>query len=122
MPLNPGYYYIVIDTFTLPTNPTRNDPFIAEKLSVDITTLSKSVTQHFDMDITDQKAHYEWDNLDTTSKDTLKTLYSASYVEYDFYDEKNNHYLVVINNFTAKRRQMLDEDGWVVTMDLKRVG
>lgn len=114
--------YIIIDGYTLPVNPTKSEPFIAEKLSADIVTVEKTITLVFDMDITDEHAYYEWGNLTTTIKDVLKGKYEANYTEYDFYDEYNDHYKVVIKKFTATRRTKLDSDGWNVTMSLKRTG
>lgn len=121
MALDSGYAYLVLDSLTFTRNPTTREPFKAVKLVANITTLTKTIRQSWNIDATDKFATYYWANLDATTKASLLTLYEASYTSYVFTDEYNVSHNVLISDLTIVPRGTVDSYGFEVTMQLLKV-
>lgn len=119
MPLDSAYSYITLDSFTATVNPTEYLDPRADKKFVPVVTLTKTITQHWQILGTDKIIWMRWANLSKTDKDALKTLYEADYSDYVFTDVYGDSYDVIIINFQARRRTTIDSDGFEVEMTLQ---
>jgi len=121
MPLDNGYFYLTLDSYTFPTNPTEYLDPRAEKKFVDVVTLTATITQHWNVLDSDKTCWMSWKNISKTMKDTLETKYNADYTSYVFTDLYGNSYNVVIVEFIYRRRTTIDDDGYEAEMLLKVV-
>lgn len=120
--LDSGYSLIIIDTFTATVNPTTNIPFHAEKKSVDIPTLTATVTQHWSVRDSDKTCWMRWENISKSEVDALVTLFEASYTSYNYTDEYGDSHDVVITSMPhPKRRDSIDSRGYSLELTLKKV-
>jgi len=121
MPLESGYYYITLDSFTATINPSRSDLPKAEKKIAKLVTLTKTVKQHWQKKSSDRFLNMEWDNMNKSEVDDLTTLDEADYAYYVFTDVYNNSYNVIVADFVANRLGTTDADGFSVRMSLEIV-
>ncbi len=122
MPLDSGYSYITIDSFTASTNPTEYLGAHAPKKFVDVVTITATITQHWRVLSSDKLIWMKWMNISKTEKDALVTLYEANYTSYVHTDEYGNSFDVVIVDIpTPRRRTSVDADGFILELLLKVV-
>ena len=121
MGLEAGYSYITLDSWTPSLNPTEFSDSRAEKKIVPITTLTKTITQHWTIAATDKTISMKWDKMSKADKDTLVTKYEAAYTSYAFTDVYGVSYSVVISDLTWARLSNMDSDGFEVSMSLQVV-
>lgn len=122
MPLDAGYSLVTLSTFTATVNPTEYVGFHADKKSIDITTLTATVTQHWQIRSSDKTAWMIWRNISKTEVDALVALYEASYTSYVFTDiYGTSHNVVIANMPPPRRRDSVDVHGFELEMTLKKV-
>jgi len=122
MALDSGYSLITLDSFTATVNPTEYVGFHADKKSIDITTLTATVTQHWQVRSSDKTAWMIWRNISKSEVDALVTLYEASYTSYAFTDIYGaSHDVVIVNMPAPRRRDSVDSYGYELEMTLKQV-
>jgi len=120
--LDSGYSLIQLDSFTATVNPTVIIPFHAEKKSVNVITLTATITQHWQVRDSDKLCWMRWENISKSEKDALVTLFEASYTSYVYVDEYGNSHNVVITEMPApERRDSIDNRGYKLEMVLKKV-
>jgi len=120
--LDSGYSLISIGSFTATVNPTEMLPFHADKKSVNIPTLTATITQHWPVLNSDKFAWMIWRNISKSEVDALVTLYEAEYTSYIYVDEYGASHNVVIDKMpTPRRRDSVDSYGYELEMTLKKV-
>lgn len=122
MPLESGYSYISLHTWTATINPVVYRGFRAEKPIIRTTTITGTITQHWQIKPTDKIAYMEWrGNLPKDDVDDLIALFEADYEYYVFTDIYGSTHNVVISKLDYDRRTTLDSDGFSLTMELVKV-
>ncbi len=122
MPLDSGYFHITLDSFTATVNPTEYLDAFAPKKAVPVVTLTKTITQHWQVRTSDKIVWMRWMNMSKTEKDELVVLYEADYTSYAFTDIYGNSFNVVIADMpTPRRRTTLDANGFIVELTLQIV-
>ena len=64
--LDSGYSYLILDSYTFPTNPLVYLDPQADKKIVPVVTLSKTITQHWQKRDSDRTIHMEFPNISKT--------------------------------------------------------